>query len=143
MNETAYYQTLSLTQPLRTRIEEILAQIRAFCPEELKDIFVTDLVQQDGTRTYQSLWAFTDSLFMEAALAPEGMVRFDVVRHRNSVRRIEIVMKDFDWSSPATEVSRLTIEVSLTERVVAHFQAAGPNCEMLRHICVQYLSTGL
>ena len=94
MNETAYYQVLSLTQPVRTRIESILAQIRAMCPEELKDIFVSDLVQQDGTR-------------------------------------------------PPTELSRLTIKVSFTEGIRAHLQAAGLNCEMLRHVCVQYLSTGL
>jgi len=143
MNETAYYQLLSLTQPVRTRIESILAQIRAMCPEELKDIFVSDLVQQDGTRIYQSLWTFSDSFASEAFLAPDGVVSFDLVRHRANVTRIEIEMKDFGWDSPPTELSRLTINVSFTEGIRAHLQAAGLNCEMLRHVCVQYLSTGL
>jgi hypothetical protein len=142
MNETAYYQILALTLPIRVRIEELLSQMRAFCPEEVKDFFVSDVVQQDGARSYLAIWAFSDSFIMEAPLTPEGVVRFDLVRHRGNVGQLDVSMKDFQWNSPPSEVSRLTVRARFDNELETNLQAAGPNCEQLKQVCVQYLQRG-
>jgi hypothetical protein len=144
MNFEKYFEDLSLTAPIRTRVEEVLGQIRAACPEEIVDILISEYVQQDGSHIHQSVWAFSKNLVSEGGLLTGDSIRFDIVRLDRKVEQVTIDQRDFDWNAPARVQSRLTVDVRFQLMgLAAHMQASGPNCEVLRDIVKKYLAAGV
>lgn len=141
MNFEKYFEDLSLTAPIRARVEEVLSQIRAVCPEEIVDILISEYVQQDGSQIHQSVWAFSKNLISEGGLLTGDSIRFDIVRLDRKVEQVIIDQRDFDWNAPAKVQSRLAVDVRFQlTGLVAHMQASGSNCEVLRDLIRKYLA---
>jgi len=141
MNVLEYYEFLSLTPPVRSRVEEVVSQIRALCQEDMSDIFISEYVQQDGSHIYGSVWTFSKTFVSEGLLLQAAdSTRFDVVQVKGNVAQIVIEQRHFDWNAPAADSSRLTVEVRFRlTGLVGQMQATGRNCEVLRELVMKYL----
>src|SRR5437667_9868775 len=86
-----------MTNPLIKRVEEIYAFYNNnICPGQITDIFVSEYIDSNGTREYESLGFFSDSLVMEAKqFVHEDSFYVAVVRHQ--ITHIEIREQGYNF----------------------------------------------
>ena len=131
-----YLKAIGLTDVLINRIGTVYEFYQGVCPEELVDIFVTDLVKQDGSREYENLWLFSQGYAMEA----KSFVtkdNFDMTPQRKIVHWT-IEKQDYDFRN-ATEKSRLYLVADAAENLHYLFKASKENCDYLREIFRKYI----
>lgn len=124
------------TEVLLNRIESIYQFYVDVCPEEIKDIFVTEYIKEDGTREYESLWFFSDKYWTEAK---QFIINdnFDMIPIENIIRW-EIKKQDYDFKK-AIEKSRLFLKVNITTFLLAEFKSSKENCDFLKEIFLKYV----
>jgi hypothetical protein len=105
--------------------------------EEIQDIFVTDYVDAEGRRNYESLWLFTPSYVMEAKqFLSEN--NFDFTLLKDCVRLWRIKKRDYDFRKAEPE-SRMYLELSLAQGAACVLKASQENCDYLRDIFLKYI----
>ena len=120
--------------------KRILAQAEFLCPEELKDIFVSNYKQEDGKEQFKDVWLFSDNYVVEVLNfnkkeSPElEMSIFD-----KNIQDVSIETKDFDLSKKAKGDSRLHIKFYTFSDFVCDQIAFGSNCDTLKHIYKKYV----
>ena len=138
---TEYFTAVGMPNTVQNRIEAIYEYYVDICPEQLDDVFVTDLVKEDQTRSFQSLWFFSASLMMEAKdfVSKDD---FDMTGMRNKVTYWSIEKQSYDFMR-AVESSRLSLKFSLSTGVVGNLKATGKNCDYLRGIILKYVKANM
>jgi len=136
-----YLKSIGMTEPLHERIEEIYQFCTERCPDEIRDIFVTDYIKGDGSREYENLWFFSPKYCMEAKLFITKD-DFDIVAIRNRVIRWAILKENYDFKK-ATEKSRLQLRFHLDTQVFGVLKASKENCDYLKEILVKYIAANL
>jgi hypothetical protein len=125
--------------PLIERAEHVLASIVRFLPEDPRYFFVSEYRDEDGNRSYESLWVMTASLMSEA----EQFVTddsFDITRVSFGLNRVLVEKEDFDFER-AQESSRLKVDVKISNSgtgLIGEFKASGSNCLDLQQILNEY-----
>jgi hypothetical protein len=132
-----YLASLELTDPVKARVESVLEFYAVLAPEEIESIFVTDYLDQNGARFFESLWLFSKGYVMEAKqfisqddfdIGPLGRLFWIAVRKEN-----------YDFKT-ATAASRLNIEYrNLASEFGGQLRASGKNCDNLRQVLVERL----
>ncbi len=125
-----YLDSLGLTEAMRFRIESLITNYEELLDDELGDVILSEYISDDVGRVFESVWAFTDDLIMEAPVASDEGDQFDFVPLRRSVRHWVIKAKDYRRGA-AEDTSRLSMEVWLADERVARLRASGRNCDHL------------
>ncbi len=141
---TEYLDSIGVTRTAKKQIRTIHDFYQIVCPEEITGIFVTDFVNEEGTREYENLWFFSETLIMEAKnfLSTD---EFDMVPLTKTIARWEVKRHDYDFEA-ATERSRLSLSFTLGQSglgVQANLKASGENCDYLKHILITYVIPNL
>lgn len=137
----AYLEKIGITtEALLSRIRFVYDVASEMCPEEIEQVFVTDYINKDNTRTYESIWFFSKGYCLEAHnFVTENSI--DIVP-LSKIYRFEVSFKDYDFKK-ATPESRLQSSIQFQEQTVGDFKAAKENCDVLRDILLKYIKPNL
>ena len=127
---------------LLDRIESIYEFYLKMCPDEIKDIFVTDYIDSEGKREYENLWFFSDRYLMEAKGFAAGKDDFDITPIKDRVEHCAIQKQGYDFKE-ATDKSRLHLLFKLDTNGIANFKASKENCDVLRDIILRHVKPNL
>ena len=137
-----YLDTIGITNIHRDRVEAIYRFYQQTCPEEITGIFVTDYVNEDGSREYENLWFFSPSYCMEATRFIHGD-DFDLTVLHDQVIRWVIVMKEYDVGK-ATSKARLNLKVDICDRSISgELKASNENCDYLMKTLKEHITPNL
>ena len=135
-----YLGTLGISENLRQRIETIYEFYESVCPDEIKDIFVTDYWKNDGSREYEHLWFFSEKFAMEAKrFVTED--DFDLAVIKNQISHWAVKKNDYDFKM-ATERSRLYLAIRFGS-LTCGLKASSGNCDHLDRIFRKYVISNL
>lgn len=110
--------------------------------EEIKDIFVTEYISNNGVREYENVWFFTKRYAMEAKLF-KIQDDFDISPLIKEILYINITKSNYEYKCP-TEESRLSIDYSASfNSNMGHLKASKENCDHLMEITLKYLVPNL
>ena len=135
-----YLDSIGITGLYLDRVKEILDFYQRLFPDQIKDIFVSEYVQEDGTRKHQGLWLFSTTSIMEAKdFLRKDKDDFDFMFIRNQVKYWTIEKTEFDFDI-ATKSSRMNITCSMQNSSLScYFKASAENCEHLKLIFNKYI----
>lgn len=136
-----YLKSIGITETLSKRIERIYEFYREICPDEIKDIFVTEYIKEDGSREYENLWFFSKKYWMEAK---QFIIKddFDITSIQNRIYYWSIQKEDYDFKK-AGEKSRLYLHSRLDTGIGGDFKASKQNCDYLRDIILKHVAPNL
>jgi len=132
-----YLVEIGMSGTLIERVQEIYTFYKSVSPEELDDIFVTNIIKEDGSNEWTNLWFFTKTHMMEA----KNFIthdNFDMVSYAGRIRRWELEKTKFDFEQ-AADASRLHMHFFFTPGHEGHLYAARKNCEYLVSIFRKYI----
>lgn len=125
------------TVTLGTKIDMTLKAARKTCPEEILDIFISDRVDNEGSRSYEHLYLFTKTYIIEVAnfsTDPSLSIELTILKDR-----VRYVLVKFDeYFEKASEKSRLAISCH-TDAAHFEFKAAKENCNKLFEVYEKYI----
>ena len=140
-NFIKYLESIDVSDVLRNRIEKIYKFYQEVCPDQLKHIFVNDLIKEDGSREYENLWFFSERYCMEAKQFASND-DFDIAPINKRIVYFRVKKKDYDFNK-FTEKSRLNLEIKMDTGVYGDLKAAKNNCDYLRNIILKYIVPNL
>lgn len=135
-----YLTSIGIGEPITERIEEIYSfyeEILRKFDDEIEDIFISDYIKNDGSRTYDSLWFFSNKFLMESKLFINND-EFDFYPIQKGFVWINIKKQNYDFKK-AVEQSRLLIEYLAEGLIDGNLKASKENCDKLRDITNKYL----
>ncbi len=137
-----YLVSLGMTRPLIGRVEQIYNFYNDnICPNQITDLFVSEYVNSDGVRDYETLTFFSALYVMEASqFVHEDS--FDVTVLRNHVIYFVIRKQDYDYNI-ATDASRMSVFYTVRPQLSAELKASRENCDRLRDIVRKYLAPNM
>jgi hypothetical protein len=139
-----YFISLGLEGSILGRIETILNFYTTLLGCDVKNIFISEYLNEDGSRVYENLWIFNDEVCGEAKqfiLSDD----FDFDRIKNTISNFNIKNNDYDIvSNVTTEKSRmyLLFLFQFANRG-GEMKASKENCKKLREIFLTYILPNL
>lgn len=132
----AYLISIGMTPPLLGRCETIYKFYDNLYPNQLREIFVSEHITEDGTRTYENLWFIADKHVMEA----KGFIQrddFDSTPIKIGYWGLNKVDYDFETTS---DKSRLFLRLTMDSAAMVRcdFKASKENCNQLRDVFKKY-----
>lgn len=127
-----YLSKISLSeQPIKDRIKFHFEAAKMLSPENIEQIFISERLNKDGTRSLESLWFFTNNYCLEA----KNFVSKDSIDITpiDIVYYLQIAYENYNFKD-STEDSRLYSSVHLQESIYAEFRASGINCDILTDV---------
>ena len=122
-----YLDDIEMPGPMIERVERFHDLYVDLLPAEPTHIFVTDLIQEDGSRSYGSLWFFNAAQAMEAhRFVTEEAFDQGRVAH---IDYWKVDREEYEVGN-ATDDSRLKVTFS-SESISGTLGATGKNCEHL------------
>lgn len=131
-----YLGSVDMAEILIARVRTIYEFYQTTSPCEIEDIFVSEYINDQGQRVYESLWFFAQQSYMEAKQFA-SQDDFDFMRGR--LIRWQVQKHDYDFDSDATIKSRLALRFQSPSGVSGNLKASGKNCEHLKSIMVKYV----
>jgi hypothetical protein len=138
---SSYNEYIRITAPINQRIRSILSFYKLICPEEIKDMFVSEYLKEDHTREYESLWFFSDNYVMESDQFLSSD-HFDIISINKKITRFAISKNEYDFKN-ANENSRMLLEFATPHSITGELKASQANCDKLRDIFMTYLKNNL
>ncbi|NQY07523.1 MAG: hypothetical protein HRT68_15335, partial [Flavobacteriaceae bacterium] len=91
-----YLGQLPLTRAIKGRIEEVINLNMKIKELDIQDIFICELKNEEGSRTYTSLWLFTKTHSIECKnfLTQND---FDIVPHLNRIGYCSISPTNYNF----------------------------------------------
>jgi hypothetical protein len=101
------------------------------------EVFLSEVVAEDGSRDYRSLWVLTPDWLMEADFPEDGREELDGSAYQGLLHwALRATRYDFN---NATSESRLQAELWFTGELFGEMNASGSNCDYLRELLSRYL----
>jgi hypothetical protein len=138
-----YLHSLGITKPILKRAESVLSFHEAIVSSPIKHVFVSEYVNDEKVRTYESLFIFSETSIMEASQFVSEDA-YEWAPFPKSIVYWELKKKDFDLKA-ATEKSRLSVTLRLPSTVgllsglSVQLKASGNNCDHLFPIFTQFI----
>lgn len=136
-----YLESLEMAEELVERGLQTAAAIRSLFPLELEHIFVSDLRDEEGERSFTNMWLIGPGLMSEAHRFATGP-GFDIARVDEGIARLVIDPCYFDFAA-ASEESRLHVTINFGpggNPLTGEMRATGRNCLVLQGIVERYLT---
>ena len=122
----------------------IFSQAEFLCPEELKDIFVSNYNLKDNKEQFKDIWLFSDNYVVEARnFNKKESPELELAIFSKNVQSVFIETKDFDLSKKAKNNSRLHIKFYTFSDFSCDHIAFGSNCDTLKYIYKKYVKRNL
>jgi len=137
----AYLEAIDMPEIFRKRVFMIYEFYHKICPEEIKSVFVTDYLNEDGTRQYENLWFFSEKCIMEAKqfITKDD---FDIMQIKKITSYMEIQKENYDFNK-ATEKSKISLFFGLKIAIQCQIKASKENCDYLKEIILKYFIPNL
>lgn len=139
-----YYDAVDWPDPVRRRLREISPLAEEYCPETISRIFLSETINSEEERDYQSAWFLSPNYALEffdpIPGGPSGTpARFDVTPMSGRVARAEFTVRQFN-SGRGSASSRLTVDFATKDLVTGVLRASGTqNCRWLRQIVDDFI----
>lgn len=135
-----YLESIGLSGTVLGKVEDAYNFYSKFLEYEIKDIFVSEYLNQDGSRVYENLWFFSENFCGEAKffLTKED---YDSDIIKKSISTFSIKKTDFDiiTCTPIAS-SRLHLTFNFLNGLRAgDMKASKENCKKLSEIFVTYI----
>jgi len=123
-------------QKLIERVEYILNFYEKLYSGQIEDIFISEYLNEDGTRVYENLWFFTNEFLFEAK---QFIIEdnFDSMSIVNTIKYWNILKKEYDYETSSIK-SRMSVYISFVEKLTAILKASKENCDNLKLIFSKY-----
>lgn len=129
------------TVTLGTKINTTLQGASKICPEEILDIFISDRVDNGGSRSYEHLYFFTKTYIVEVSnFSTDPSLNIELTILKDRVRYV--LMKFNEYFEKASETSRLSIRC-YTDTAQFEFFAAKENCNKLFGVYEKYIKSNI
>lgn len=140
-----YLESIGMRSDVDIQITKgIFSQASFFCPEELKDIFVSNYNLKDDKQQFKDMWFFSDNYVIEVPnFNKKESPALELAILSKNVQSMTIETKDFDLSKKAKDNSRLYITFYTFSEWSSEQVAFGHNCETLRNIYNKYLKPNI
>lgn len=131
-----YLKSIGIKNLFLKRAEEVLDFYQQFYKDQIKDIFVTEHIDKEGNRQYESLWLFSESSIMEAKqfLTVDN---FDSTPLKNQVHYWRIKKTEYNFME-SSDKSRMLLEFYLLPEVSGTLKASRKNCDYLKALFLKY-----
>ena len=141
-NFSDYFSKLKISNDERKRIESLYTIFGLLTSEEIKDIFVTDIVDANGNPTRDDLWIFSQMLAMQAKYfkMPEYFVKLLPLHH--NISNCEFKTQGYQFEA-ASSAARMEVTFTLHAQAMYILRATGQNCEDLKRVLTTYLIPNL
>jgi hypothetical protein len=125
--------------PFFERVELVVSFYSQLCT--IQDIFITDHIDAEGNRHYESLWLFSANEAMEAKnfLTKED---YDCTQLKNNIIYWQMTPDNFNFKN-STPTSKLTLTVRFSADMQGNITATKENCESLFDIFKKYILPNL
>ena len=125
-------------------IKGIFSQANFFCPEELKDIFVSNYNVKDDKEQFKDIWLFSDNYLVEVLnFSKKELPTLELAIISENIQSVSIETKDFNLSKKAKDNSRLHITVYTFSEWSCDYVAFGHNCDTLIYIYNKYIKPNI
>lgn len=132
-----YLKGIGLTStPFTEKIESVYNICSQMCPEEIKDIFVSNYIKNDGNEEFISLWFFSDKYCLEAK---QFLTKYDIdiAYLYQSIKYWTIKLEDYSYND-ISDKSKLSFEAESLHGIYFTFRSQGKNCGYLKAIIDKY-----
>ncbi len=134
-----YLEAIGIKDVFLDRCKKIFNFYQQIYPDQIKDIFVTEYLDKEGNRQYDSIWFFSETMVMEAKKFLEED-DFDSVPLNKQVKYWSVKKTEYDFIS-ATTKSRMVIQFSMLYGSGGSLKASRENCDSLKSIFTKYIIT--
>lgn len=134
----AYLQHFDMGEALLSRIEASFKIVSMVAPEPIETLFVSESVDSEGHRDFDSIWMFSARFALEV----HSLIRadsFDCVKIENNIMKWLIEVTDYDFIK-ATPRSRLRLRIDFFDTISGQLKASGENCDHLRVLLTDRIS---
>jgi hypothetical protein len=136
-----YLESVGMTDILIKKAAAMHKVYCELCAEKITDIFVSEHLNEDGSRVYDSLWFFSENYFMESSeFTYKG--NYDIAPMRKKITLCRVETQEYDFSG-TTDKSRMFVKAQMELYVNCEFKASKNNCDHLRAILKKYISPNL
>jgi hypothetical protein len=126
------------------RTKELFNQVKVICPENLKDIFVSNYKETDGKEQFKDLWLFSDNYLVEIQnFVRQEKPSLEMTIYSNNIQSVSIEADKFDLSQKAKDISKLRIMFYTFTNFSVDQIATGPNCDILMYIFNTYVKCNM
>lgn len=137
-NTETYLRELGMGTSLIEKGLTLYDEYEAYLSEAINYVFISEYVDDDGNRIYESIWFLTDTLMAEAhEITSDG--HGDIVPLGQGLTQVDFSRKNFDLTSATTQ-SRFRVSVTFDRSgLKGNFKASSENCAHLLTILRDYL----
>jgi hypothetical protein len=126
------------------RVKELFNTGKILCPEDLRDIFISNYKENDGKDQFKDFWLFSDNYVIEVQnLITETMPELDMTIISKNIQNVSIKVDNFDLSQKATDVSKIRMEFYTYSDFSVDQIATGSNCDKVMYIFNTYVKHNL
>ena len=132
-----YLKDIGLTSiPFTEKIEFVYNICSQMCPEEIKDIIITNYIKNDANEEFVNLWFFSDKYCLEAK---QFLTKYDldITYIYESIKYWNIKLEDYSYNDISNK-SILYLEAESVMGIAFTFRAQGKNCGYLKAIIDKY-----
>jgi len=133
-----YLDSVGLSLTLRERTAALYELFHELCPEEIKWIFVTDYITQEGTRDFESLWFFSEMYVMEAKQFTHTD-NLDMLLLERPISYWSLQKQNYDFKQ-ATDKFRLFFNFRTSFQATGALKGSKENCDFLRDLIKDYFA---
>lgn len=140
----AYLDRMGLSsETIRSSCAVIIGHANRLCKEEIREIFIADYYEEDGSRAYGNLWLMSEQYMCEARdFRKVGKYDIDVARIKDAVIYFRVRGESFDFGV-TTKESRLMVECGTESGVSFQLKACGENCSRLAEVIENYIKPNI
>lgn len=133
-----YMESIGTTKVARDRAESMWGVVSTIAPANLTYVFVCDEINDEGVRSYSSLWFFTDRYIAECKNFIETS-NFDYTPNHTRFLWLDITSSNYDFNEHS-DSSRVQVIGRIGSSIASTFRATRNNCSYLRDLTKQVLA---
>lgn len=132
-----YLESIGIQELFLKRVEKVFDFYQKVYSDQIEDIFVSEYIDEDGNRQYESMWLFSTTSAMEAKnfLQEDN---FDSTSLRKQVKYWSIKKTEYDFTK-ATTKSRMVLNFGLLSGISGLLKASKENCDPLKSLFMKYI----
>jgi hypothetical protein len=135
----AYFDMIDTPAPIIERATALIDAYARITDIRDADVFISDVIDAEGNRTFPSLWLFMPDAAFEAKISADGGDQIDGTATRRRIVHWVARLLDFDFRE-ARASSRASLEVWFSDEILGDLTATGPNCLRLTEVLRKYIA---
>lgn len=126
------------------RVRKLFSQAGVLCPEQLKDIFISNIKSNDGKEQFKDLWLFSDNYLIEVLnFISAEKPQMDMININKNIQVVSVEAENFELLNNAQAISKLRIQFYACNVFNCDQVASSLNCNKLISIFNTYVKHNL